>query len=57
MWESFASVGVPSGAMQGSFAPEGAPCMIGIVQILVEGASKIIGSLGKPWAPEDRLTV
>ena len=30
--------------------------MIGIVLILVEGASKIIGSLGKPCAPEDRLT-
>jgi hypothetical protein len=30
------------------------PCMIEIVQILVEGISKIVGSLGKPTHPEDR---
>jgi hypothetical protein len=28
--------------------------MIEIVQILVEGISKIVGSLGKPTHPEDR---
>ena len=30
------------------------PCMIEIVLILVEGASKIMASLGKPSHPEDR---
>ena len=30
------------------------PCMIEIVLILVGGASKIAGSLGKPFRPEDR---
>jgi hypothetical protein len=29
--------------------------MIEIVQILVEGISKIVGSLGRPSHPEDRL--